>query len=69
MRTIKELKEWLDAGNKIMWNDPEPIIGNDYTIVDIDLEDIESNFEMITITYNQGHTEAQAYLHEIHKLK
>lgn len=68
MRTIKELKAWLDAGNKVIWNDPEPIIGNDYTIVDIDLEDIESNIEAITVTYNQGYTEAQVYLHEIHKI-
>ena len=68
MKTIKELITAIEYGKPLVWNDPDPIEGNDYTISYIeDLESIE-DFERhtpILIQYNGGGSEAQVFLHEI----
>ncbi len=71
--TFENLKNWINNGGKLMWNDSEPIIGNDYTISFIeDLNHIDDNEDMkdfpILIQYNNGNSEAQVFLHEISKL-
>jgi hypothetical protein len=69
MITLTELKEAVASGKKLVWNDPDPIEGNDYTISFIeDLSDIEeddADYVPILIQYNEGGSEAQVYLHEI----
>ena len=69
MRTLTELKEAVASGKKLVWNDPDPIKGNDYTISFIevltDIEDVDANCTPILIMYNEGGSEAQVYLHEI----
>lgn len=68
MKTILELyNAWL---NKILliWNDPDSIEGNDYTISYI--EDLAYLYDEyitspILIQYNNGGSEAQVFLHEI----
>jgi hypothetical protein len=77
MQTFKQLREWVDAGLPMMWNDPDPIIGNDYTICRIeDLEELQGDLtdeEMedvpILIEYNNGGSEAQVFLNEIDRLE
>jgi hypothetical protein len=66
MKTIKQLKEALKTKKTLVWNDPDPINGNDYTIFFI--EEIGDDFEYDTpifIQYNKGRSEAQVFLHEI----
>lgn len=68
--TIETLKSHLLHNGKIMWDDPIPIVGNDYTINAIWWD---SNFEEdsdleISIKYNNMHSDAQVYLHEINIL-
>jgi hypothetical protein len=65
MKTFDELKEAIASNKKMVWNDPDPIEGNDYTITYI--EPIDDDFERdtpILIQYGEG-SEAQVYLHEI----
>lgn len=65
MKTIEDLKEAIASNKKMVWNDPDPIKGNDYTITYI--EPIDDDFERdtpILIQYGEG-SEAQVYLHEI----
>lgn len=71
MKTFKELTEaWLSK-KTLVWNDPDPIEGNDYTITFMDemiekADDLENDELMpILIEYNNGQSEAQVYLHEI----
>jgi len=67
MRTIAELKQAVAEGKQLVWNDPDPIEGNDYTvnfIEDIDEDDIEDDYPIL-IQYNDFESEAQVYLHEI----
>ena len=70
MRSLLELKQALAENKQLVWNDPDPIKGNDYTInfiEDIDEEFDEDDFSMypILIQYNDFGSEAQVYLHEI----
>ena len=70
MRSLLELKQALAENKQLVWNDPDPIKGNDYTInfiEDIDVEFDEDDFSMypILIQYNDFGSEAQVYLHEI----
>jgi hypothetical protein len=65
MRSIKELKKAIKEGVTLMWNDPDPIDGNDYAISYI--EPITDDFDEdtpILIQYGAG-SEAEVYLHEI----
>ena len=66
MKSIKELKSAISNNIPLVWNDPDPIKGNDYTISYI--EDIDDDFDEYTpilIQYNNGGSEAQVFLHEI----
>ena len=68
MKTFKELTEaWL-SNKTLIWNDPDPIEGNDYVISFMDelVEEAENDELMpILIQYNNGQSEAQVFLHEI----
>jgi hypothetical protein len=71
MKTFKELTEaWLSK-KTLVWNDPDPIEGNDYTITFMDemiekADDLENDELMpILIQYNGGMSEAEVFLHEI----
>lgn len=69
MKTIKDLKKAIAENITLVWNDPDPIDGNDYVINfienldDIDEEDIDDY--PILIQYNNFESEAQVFLHEI----
>lgn len=70
MKTLAELKQAVADKKELVWNDPDPIEGNDYTLSFI--EDIEDDVEEadmvdyhILVQYNNGGSEAQVYLHEI----
>jgi hypothetical protein len=68
MKSLADLKQALSENKQLVWNDPDPIKGNDYTInfiEDID-EDVEDMIDYpILIQYNDFGSEAQVYLHEI----
>jgi len=67
IKTFKELEEAWEANETIVWNDPDPIEGNDYEVSFIeDLTDlIEEEFSGILIQYNAGGSEAMVFLHEL----
>jgi hypothetical protein len=65
MKNFKELNNALLSNKVLIWNDPDPIEENDYTISSIeDLEGLDED-SPIFIQYNQGGSEAQVFLHEI----
>jgi hypothetical protein len=69
MRTFKELKEAVKNNLTMVWNDPDPIEGNDYTITYIENLDHIDNEEdyrgfPILIQYGEG-SEAEVFLNEI----
>ena len=47
---------------KLVWNDPDPIEGNDYTVHTFDLLDEEEGIARITYGYG---SEAEVYIHEL----
>jgi hypothetical protein len=66
MKTLAELKQAIADKKELVWNDPDPIEGNDYTITfieDID-EEVFDDVYPILIQYGGG-SGAQVYLHEI----
>lgn len=65
MKNINDLKQAIENKTSLIWNDPDPIPGNDYTITYIEplIEDIDE-YSPISIQYGNG-SEAQVYLHEI----
>ncbi len=70
MKNLAELKQALAENKQLVWNDPDPIDGNDYTIsfiedIDDDIEDDDMVDYPILIQYNDSGSEAQVYLHEI----
>jgi len=61
MASLNSILEAIDDKTKtLVWNDPDPIEGNDYTISNI----IKINEEMATIHYND-YSEAEVPLWEI----
>jgi len=67
MRSLAELKQAVAENKQLVWNDPDPIKGNDYTInfiEDLDEEDFDDDYPIL-IQYNDFGSEAQVYLHEI----
>lgn len=65
MRNIQELQKALREGKKLVWNDPDPIEGNDYTITHVEeLDDEWDEHTPILIAYGGG-SEADVFLHEI----
>ena len=68
MKSIKELKKAISNNIPLVWNDPDPIKGNDYTISYIqDIDDDFDEYTPILIQYNNGVSEAEVFLHEISK--
>lgn len=67
MKTINELKTTIRNNIPLVWNDPDQIEGNDYTITYIEplVDDIDE-YSGIFIQYGNG-SEAEVYLHEILK--
>jgi hypothetical protein len=69
METLVELKQAIADKKELVWADPDPIKGNDYTISFIeDLSEIEEEDMRgfpILIQYNRGGSEAEVLLHEI----
>ena len=70
MKSLADLKQALVENKPLVWNDPDPIKGNDYTInfiedLDEDIEDDDMVDYPILIQYNDFGSEAQVYLHEI----
>lgn len=67
MKTINELKTAIRNNIPLVWNDPDQIEGNDYTITYIEplVDDIDE-YSGIFIQYGNG-SEAEVYLHEILK--
>jgi hypothetical protein len=66
MKNIQELIKAVNDNVTLVWNDPDPIEGNDYTITYVENLD-ENEFDNDTpifIMYGKG-SEAQVYLHEI----
>ncbi len=68
MKTFKQLRKAIADKKTMVWNDPDPIKGNDYTITYIeDISDFEDEFDRdtpILIQYGGG-SEAEVYLFEI----
>lgn len=68
MKTFKELKKAVLNKTPLVWNDPDPIEGNDYTITFIeDLSEVEDDEDAsgYPILIQYGGSEAEVYLHEI----
>lgn len=65
MKNLNDLKKAIDNKLPLIWNDPDPIPGNDYTITYIEplVDDID-DYSPILIQYGDG-SEAEVYLHEI----
>lgn len=66
MKYIQDLITAIEYKKPLIWNDPDPIKGNDYTISWIEgiTSDIDKS-DPILIQYNNGQSEAQVFLHEI----
>jgi len=66
--TYKQVIAAMKIGTPLVWNDPDPIEGNDYTIFSIEeMIDGEDDDSPLLIQYNNGQSEAQVFLHEIIK--
>ena len=68
MTNIIELKRAWENKEPLVWNDPDPIEGNDYTITwieDLTQLDNEDRLTPILIRYNDGEGVAEVFLHEI----
>lgn len=64
--TLKQLRQALKNKKVLVWNDPDPIKENDYTINFIEeIDDDIDTYDPILIQYNKGLSEAQVFLHEI----
>lgn len=73
MQSLVELKRALEKGYTLIWNDPEPIEGNDYTVSEVfGMDELEACAEYdpslsgtpIDIHYGDG-SEAGVYLSEL----
>lgn len=72
MSKLDEIIEHMIMGGDVVWNDPDPIIGNDYRITHIeDIYDDEEIYDLtpILIRYNGGKSEAEVYLSELIMVK
>jgi hypothetical protein len=68
MESFKELKDAISNNISIVWNDPDPIEGNDYTITYIEpLDEIDNHEDPrgFPILIQYGGSESQVFLHEI----
>jgi len=65
MKTFDELRSAIWNKFPLVWNDPDYIEGNDYTITYVEpLTNDMDEYSPILIEYGGG-SEAQVYLHEI----
>ena len=65
--TYKEVIAAMKVGIPLVWNDPDPIEGNDYTITMVrEMIDGEDDNSPLLIQYGGG-SEAEVFLHEILK--
>lgn len=65
MKNLNDLKEAINNKVPLVWNDPDPIPGNDYNITYIEpLTQEMDEHTPILIQYGGG-SEAEVYLHEI----
>ena len=64
MKTLRDLKQAIAENKTLVWNDPDPIEGNDYTITFIEAidEEVFCDDYPILIQYGGG-SEAEVYLH------
>ena len=70
MTTFNELRSAIWNNTPLIWNDPDPIEGNDYTITSIASTDgyTDENDKLIPILIQYGgSSEAEVFLHEILK--
>jgi hypothetical protein len=69
MKSLEELNQAIKDKKVLVWNDPDPIKGNDYTISFIEnLGDLDENDIVdypIHIQYGRWNSEAEVFLHEI----
>lgn len=68
MKTFEELRNSIKNEIPIVWNNPEPIDGNDYTISHIDYIEESNTWDInlpILVQYNNGGSESEIFLHEI----
>lgn len=68
MKTFDELRSAIQNNTPLVWNDPDPIKGTDYTITYIEpLDQIDDDEDprSYPILIQYGGSEAQVYLHEI----
>ena len=68
MKNFEELRNSIKNGIPIVWNNPEPIDGNDYTISHIDYIEQSNTWDInlpIIVQYNNGASESEIFLHEI----
>lgn len=73
MESLQELKDAISTGKQLVWNDPDPIPGNDYRInwVEPIYRGMGIEFDKdcpLLIQYGRG-SEAEVYIHEISILK
>lgn len=68
MKNIQELIDAIYNKTPLIWNNPDPIRGDDYTINFIGIFNIKDfdKYTPILIQYGGG-SEAEVYLHEIIK--
>ena len=69
---LSEIRYAIKNDIPMIWNDPEPIEGNDYIINDIidvpspeECDDLDGHDWILTIKYNKGISEAEVYPYEI----
>jgi hypothetical protein len=63
---IKLIQQAINNNNLLVWNDPDPIKRNDYTISYIEkLDEDHDEHTPILIKYNNGKSEAEVFAHEI----
>ena len=69
MKNFTQLKKAIKDNITLVWNDPDPIKGNDYTITYIEpIDDFEDDDRDITILIKYGDgSEAEVFIHEIIK--
>lgn len=65
MKNLDDLRKAIEDKVPLVWNDPDSIRDNDYTITYIEplMDDIDE-YSPILIQYGHG-SEAHVYLHEI----
>lgn len=64
--TADELLQYWGEGRTIIWNDPDPIEGNDYIVSSVD--EVFRLDSTARITYNEGASEAEVPCEELELL-